>query len=815
MTMVEKWMSGRAGAILAALVVVVALPGLWRLEFDTDVTGVLPGDLPEVRGLRVMQREFSRDSELVVLLEAGDADDAWLLEELAGGLAEHLVATGHAASSQWRPAWEDAADDADGAETAAMIAWLWLNGPTENVAAWQATFAADAAAAALDEALAAVATAPEGLEMVLRANDPFGFLRHPSLDFLNAAGDSGGFESDDGLARVIVLESPTGVAGHRAAEAWVEAVRASAGAWLAENNDGADMRLRITGGPAFAAEIGGAMERDMRGTALATLLLVSALFWWMQRRLRLLAGLVVMLGLVFATTLGVAGWLPGGLSVMTAGFAAILIGLAVDYGVLMCQEAKRLPGDVAALRRATTGSVVWASLTTAAVFAALNFSGLPGIAALGTLVAVGFVAGALLMLAIYLPFVARSGAGRRAPSDGGWPGPAGFRPAWLTGAALAAAAGMLLVWCGFPVASFDPRLMRPRESAAMEAFERVQQGFAVAREPDARWVVEIAADEPVAARLDELASRAAEHPLVASARIPHGWWPDAARQAENRGALGGIAARADALLESAAAAGFSDEGLALARAVFARFASMTTATPADPSPAMPDGASFAMLTRGFLSQHPDGGGALMIDLDFVADADATGGGHVMVRKLNDARAHVTGWELLRPALAPLVADDVRRVFLPMLVVMLVMLAIAFRNLRDVIAVVAAMALAGWLTLAAMAVLGIGWNILNIAAAPLFLGIGIDYGIHMTTALRRHRGNVHEAWHGTGKAVMFCAASTGIGFGSLCFASNEALASLGAVSVVGIACAMATSVFLLPGWRRGGVKPPQAPAAVLR
>jgi predicted RND superfamily exporter protein len=99
----------------------------------------------------------------------------------------------------------------------------------------------------------------------------------------------------------------------------------------------------------------------------------------------------------------------------------------------------------------------------------------------------------------------------------------------------------------------------------------------------------------------------------------------------------------------------------------------------------------------------------------------------------------------------------------------------------------------------MSWLGIGWNFLNIAATPLLLGTGIDYGIHVGLSLKRNGGDLSGMWHNTGKAVLFCGASTAIGFGSLCFASNDAMASLGAVAVIGIVASVLVSVFLLPSW----------------
>jgi predicted RND superfamily exporter protein len=69
------------------------------------------------------------------------------------------------------------------------------------------------------------------------------------------------------------------------------------------------------------------------------------------------------------------------------------------------------------------------------------------------------------------------------------------------------------------------------------------------------------------------------------------------------------------------------------------------------------------------------------------------------------------------------------------------------------------------------------------------------------ALRRSGGDFQAMWEGTGKAVLFCGATTAIGFGSLCFASNEAMASMGAVAVIGILVSMMLSVFVLPGMVR--------------
>jgi predicted RND superfamily exporter protein len=101
----------------------------------------------------------------------------------------------------------------------------------------------------------------------------------------------------------------------------------------------------------------------------------------------------------------------------------------------------------------------------------------------------------------------------------------------------------------------------------------------------------------------------------------------------------------------------------------------------------------------------------------------------------------------------------------------------------------------------MRILSIDWDMLNIVAVPLLLGMGMDYGIHMIMALRRHASEPEKVWHGIGKALMFCGVSTAIGFGSLSMASNKALAGMGSLCAIGIVLTMICSVFVMPGvWR---------------
>ena len=94
----------------------------------------------------------------------------------------------------------------------------------------------------------------------------------------------------------------------------------------------------------------------------------------------------------------------GTISVVRMGFAAVLLGLAVDYAVVHYQEALAHPQmTVPEIRRAIAPSILWAAITTMSAFLVLNLGGLPGLGQLGSLVAIGIALSAWVMVMIYLP----------------------------------------------------------------------------------------------------------------------------------------------------------------------------------------------------------------------------------------------------------------------------------------------------------------------------------------------------------------------------------------------------------------------------
>lgn len=783
-----------AAPLVLVAAILVATAGLLRLRFDTDILSMMPGDLPEVKGLKAFHEAFSRNDEVIVVIEGGE-EDAGLLGESAASLGKLLEERKLAKRARWRPMWNENPQG-----IAELLGYLWLNGDPGAAKVLTERLSPSRSEETLKESLSKVATSMEGADMVMNAHDPFGFLAHPAVESLMKSSGQGGeaFESADGKTHLLFVDSPSPVADYRSADVWLKQVRAAIADW--QNGDGKGLKARLTGEPAFSSEIGVAMENDLSGSIGITLGLIGILFWWMQRRFSLLLGLTGVLVLVFAVALGIAGWMYGELSIMALSSAEILIGLAVDYGLVICQEAKVADHNKAELRKAAAQPVLFGALTTTVVFLALNLGGLPGMAQLGSIVAFGLTAAAVLMLLIYLPFVAKFGVNRE-PARGSGKLLPRKRAAWGITGALTVAAVAVLIGMGLPEAEFDSKIMRPRHSEAMESFEHVEKAFPAHGGKGLGMVVEAASDKEMLERLRQAEQRlltAGKYGWIGESKVPGGWWPDEEAQRANRPVLAALVADKDRLLNEADAVGFTEEGAGLGKNVLEAISRLSTET----GTVFPESPAAGEVMRMFVHRKPGGGGFLLGSVVPADGVEPAGKDFENFRSLTGGGIWLSGWDLFKPAISKLVREDTVRMLVPMFALLVGMMIVIFRRAADVGLALFAMLLSTLLLLAVMRLTGMKWNFVNLMATPLLLGTGIDYAIHVTLSLRRTGGDFKELWQGTGKALLFCGASNVIGFGSLIFSSSEAMVSLGSVAVVGILLSMAISIFLLPGWRIG-------------
>ena len=774
------------------LLIVPLLFGLSRLKFDVEVLNLLPGDLPVVQGLRLEQEHFSTAHELIITLESGSAD---VTAAAAESLATQLrAATNLTEAVHWQPPWMEHPEEA-----AELAAYLWLNQPPEIFGTLTNQLVDPEAV--LNDTRERLATSFSPVEIARLSRDPFGLTELPvGTDFQNLGQGKSFFSSEDGTFRAVIVKPRGELPGYRECASWLAKVRVVVAKWKREADPQSKVTVQFTGGPAFLGEISGSMEGDMKSSVAGTSLFVAALFWLAYRRFKPLAWLLCLLGLTLAVTLGIAGLVFGTINVISLGFAAILMGLSADYGVVLYEEARHATKDtLQAVRRHAARGIIGAALTTAAAFFALIFAGLPGLNQLGVLVAVGLLCGAAIMLAFYLPPLipkgdsAESEPTSRLEASGGRTDLPGVL---MTFVVLVAIGGVVVL--GLPRVDHSSEPLRPRNSEAYAAAERIASKLQRAREPV--WVI-VTGDTAavVAKRLSQVRvsldqSVAQKH--VSSFLLPDTIWPKPDNQAANAATLDWLVKREPTLVQQALKAGFNESALKLTQSMFALWRRAAKAN----DEVWPENAvsrwTFERFTARAGKQHIVAG---VIDLA-PGSAGTEDNFEQVQAQLAGEGVIVAGWGVLGEALLARVEGRLWLVLLPMALLVLALLWMTFRCALETALCLTVPLVGGICLLAVMRVLGWSWNLMNLTALPLLLGAGVDYGIHMQLALKRH-GDASVARKTTGRALAVCAATTMAGFGSLAWSSNAGLASLGLVCATGIGLTFMASVLALPLWWR--------------
>src|SRR5690242_18055439 len=181
---------------------------------------------------------------------------------------------------------------------------------------------------------------------------------------------------------------------------------------------GHPLEILVTGRPAFVAEISLSMRYDVVATLLGSVILVGAIFFAGFRRWLPLVGMASCLLFSCLVALTAGQLLFGRLSMISVAFCAILVGLGVDFAILIIgrYHQARVDGEphqqaiatsVAKLGRA----IFFGALTTAVGFLALVLSGAMTFSQLGVLIAIGIFVAGLFMCSILFLFVRETKSG--------------------------------------------------------------------------------------------------------------------------------------------------------------------------------------------------------------------------------------------------------------------------------------------------------------------------------------------------------------------------------------------------------------------
>lgn len=797
------------------LVIPVAI-GLARLRFDVEVFDLLPTNLIAVEGLKLYQQYFANARELILTVSGQDAEQT---EKAARSIAEQLRQQKELVTRvTWEPPWLEHPEQA-----AELMGYLWFNQPPAVFAELTNRLAPDKLGATLTQAREELATSMSPEEIARLSYDPFGLTRLPE-SAAGAAPSFGqgqeSFSSPDGKFRIVFAQARQELRTYRDCQQFLTSVQQTAKRALAQDPSLASIRLGYTGRPAFVAEVSAGMEHDITTSVGGTAAIIAVLFWLAHRRVKPMLWLLALLACILGCTLALGGLIYGTINVVSMGFAAILLGLAVDYAVVHYQEALAHPNlSIPQIRHVIAPSIFWAAVTTISAFLVLNFGGLPGLGQLGTLVGLGVALAATIMIFEFLPplFPGRNeprkntqdlplatGAEPLLPTEIA-PVPASpvrARTIWtfaITGIVVLINVGVLLF--GLPPIDPTANALRPRHSQAYEAVDEIQAHLNQKREP--LWlIVGSPTVEGVAQRLDSiqmLLGKAVTNQWLAGFTLATPIWPHPERQAQNRNVALHLANERAVMRAAALTNGFAESALGLTERVLD-----TWQVAAQSSGVFwPTNPMSQWIFEKLAARTPTN--YLALGLLNPVSTHTPGTQHQRLNKVEAELPHeqvwLSGWELLGSAIFGRVQANMWKVLAPMVFLVFLSLYLAFRRAPEILLSLTVLLLSGACLLTVMRLVHWSWNLLDLMAIPLVLGTGVDYSIFMQLALRRHHGDLVMAYNSVGRALLLCGGTAIAGFGSLAWSSNAGMASLGQVCAVGIGSNMLIAIFLLPVWWR--------------
>ncbi|HET7626358.1 MAG TPA: MMPL family transporter [Verrucomicrobiae bacterium] len=780
--------------------------GLTRLHFDVEVFDLLPNNLEAVEGLKLYQKYFSNARELIVTLQAENPAQA---ETTAHAIADKLRGETNLVSSiTWEPPWLEHPE-----QTAELVAYLWFNQPPDIFGELTNRLAATNLDATLTETRERLTMSLSPEDIARLSYDPFGLTQLPESASGAAPAFGQGqnlFASSDGTFRILFVQARGELRTYRDCDDWLKAIKGIVQPVIQANKKTWKISAGYTGRPAFVAEVANGMRHDMIISVFGTAAIIALLFWLAHKRVKPMLWLLALLAAILGSTLALGGLIYGTINVVSMGFAAILLGLAVDYAVVHYQEALAHPNlSIPQIRHAIAPSIFWAAITTISAFLVLNFGGLPGLGQLGTLVGLGVALAACIMIFEFLPplFPNRKEThGDEIETEEAAeiihepsPKKRARTSTVFVATAFVVVGAIVILWIGgSPPIDPTANSLRPRNSPSYAALDQIQTNLNQKQEP--LWlIVSGETERDVAQRLNRIQpilNHAVSNSWIDGFTLATPLWPRPEFQKENRATAIRLAGERELLQQAAKKNGFNESSLALTD----RILDVWKTAAATEQVFWPHNPMSQWIFEKLTAHTPTNN----LALGFLKPPASTNvESAVSLEKLRAdlPRDHVwlSGWELLGAAIFSRVKANMWKVLAPMIFLVLVSLWMAFRRPREILLSLCVLVMSGLVLLAAMRLAHWSWNLLNLMAIPLILGTGVDYSIFMQLALKRYDGDLKMAYRSVGRALLLCGGTAVAGFGSLGLSSNAGMASLGRTCAIGIAANMLIAIFLLPNW----------------
>jgi predicted RND superfamily exporter protein len=581
----------------------------------------------------------------------------------------------------------------------------------------------------------------------------------------------------------------------------------------------AGVKVGLAGEYASVAEATGVIWRDMVFSFLSSFVLVLVLVYAAYRPpAAVLCAFVLTLFAALSWTLLFAYLLYGGLNIVTSIVAAMLIGLYVDYMIIMYHRFNgeirvgRSPLQALETTFSETGKALLSSSATSCVaFFSVVVTSFRGLHELGVVAGFGvlfcllstfLVMGSLLSwLAKVSP--ARIAAGRSGGVPTGW---AARLVEGRSGTVVAVFSIFLfLSILGSARTRFDAGIeaIGPVDSKVEQVQRVIEEKFGRKGEP-LFLVARADGDRRLAADFDALdlqGERWRRAGMVETFSSPAMLVPPPRFQKESRRLLSdaGLSVRYDdAGLEKAIRREMEAQGMVPGGDLAAYAAGIVHALAGDGAVDLPGFARsgdpratyFFNGSRNAIAAHlaPPGGrwdqgalAAMKEDVRALGPDFALTGPPLIFEEIRSSIV----WECTLATLIAFAANWI-------------IVGLHFRRLRDTALVMLPVTAGSLLTVGAMGAIGIPFNFFNVAGIALLFGFGVDYGIYYMQSHRESpTGGAAEALRRTGGGIVLCALTTLASCGSIILSHYRGLASIGAVLCLGAVFCILSTVLLLP------------------
>jgi predicted exporter len=771
-------------ALLASLVAGGLVLGTCRIR--TDIAALLPH--AQGTAARFMLRELRSGAANRLILVGIEGAPAARLAAASRGLARRLASDG-----RFTLVRNGAGTLADSPTVTFLFAHRYLLSPAVTPEA----FTTAALHRDLQHLLAGLASSAAPLVERFGLADPTGAFLPLARAWTGGSriglSDGVWFAADrpqDRPRALLLAETRAGGTDLTAQHAAIAAIRAG---FAAVAPPGA--RLVLGGTAVLSQGAERAVRDDATRLSLFSALAVALLLLWRFRSPLVIAAIAIPLVLGLAAAALAVQAVYGSVQGIAFGFGATMLGVSVDYPVLLVGHrlyGEAPPGTFRRIGRAFALAAATATLG----LAGMVFADFPAIGQLGLFAVTGLATAALATRFLLPPLIA---AAELAPVAFGDPRLLHRVEPWrrlrpLGLLACAAAAGWLVI-AGGPRPAHDFAALSPVPAPLLAADRQLRAEVGA---PDAGQLGLVQGDSAEAVlrteeRLDPALARLRAAGRIAGVEDAARLLPSAATQRARQAALPPPAVLAQRLEAAATGLGFRTAAFApfLAAVAAARGAApLGPAAVTDPVLAARLGALlFARDGRWYGLIAPSGvtdpkavaavlraAGALYVDVGVETSRIVTRSTAAALRRL--------GWGALAA---------------------LVLLGLGLREPRRVLRVAGAVAAALLLAVAVLTALGTRFSLLQIVALQFAAGVGLDYALFFA----RPQLDAEERAR-TLRTLLTCNAMTLLTFGLLATARTPLLRQIGIAVVIGAAASMMTA-FLFAGPRPGADVPAAPPA----